>query len=81
VKYRIAKKTYAREGYNEAGIMYELIDENNNRHLWCEWSNSLPLTRYIDGDKPWLNICVHIPLNENDPQESIDRIKKLVMLK
>jgi hypothetical protein len=49
--------------------------------LWCEWSNSLPLTRYIDGDKPWLNICVHIPLNENDPQESIDRIKKLVMLK
>jgi len=69
---------------------YILTDENGAMHLWVEWESGSPQTRYVSGYDRYLNgakgseffeIDVRIPLNKNDPQESIDKIKKLVVLK
>jgi hypothetical protein len=65
-------------------ISYSLIDENDRKSKWVEWTEpSYPMTRYkeIGGNGKWVDIDYNITLNQNDPQESIDKLKKLAILK
>jgi hypothetical protein len=65
-------------------IGYILIDECGLRHNWVEWlayDIDEALTRYREFSGNWIEVNARIQLNENNPQESIDRIKKLQVLK
>jgi accessory colonization factor AcfC len=82
VKYKVEKSNI-----NNASIkaLYSLTDENGVESSWVEWSYGSPRTRhveYIAGEKwIWTDINVPMTLNIDDPQQSIDRIRKLVVLK
>lgn len=89
IKYADQSTTHANHK-DIARSIYTLTDENGAMHLWVEWESGSPQTRYVSGYDRYLNgakgseffeIDVRIPLNKNDPQESIDKIKKLVVLK
>ena len=68
-------------------IDYKLVDENNEKHRWVEWPR-YPDEPDFDDERTfyshngtYIRLDIHIPLNKDNPQQSIDRIKKLQVLK
>jgi hypothetical protein len=68
----------------EKAVFLYFLDDNNGKHEWTEIFKDDGLgTRitYKDASGDETFIDCHIPFNENNPQQSIDKIKKLVALK
>jgi hypothetical protein len=63
---------------------YILTDEDENKSEWIQWEGSEcvgNMTIYWSIDMIALKIDRAIRLDVNDPQRSIDKIKKLAVLK
>jgi hypothetical protein len=64
-------------------IYHHLVDDNGNHCSFVEWpeDNRGEQATTYNYDGGHIKIDYHIKLNKDNPQESIDRIKKLAVLK
>jgi hypothetical protein len=62
-------------------IWYEFNDENEEWYGWGCFIEQDKARTTLDTPEEEFSVDVYIPFNKDDPQESIDKIKKLVILK
>jgi hypothetical protein len=70
-------------------IEHTLLDDNGNTCLFIEWPKDnnvlaggiMEATFYKDANGKQFEIRYHICLNKDNPQESIDKLMKLSVLK
>lgn len=64
---------------------YALEDEYGNKSYWIEWhkdeKDNIIRTSYTDSKDKSISVETVIRLNKDNPEESIERLKKLQLLK